>query len=340
MINKIINRITSGEPWTLITHDNCMDGTATAMLANHLVSVCKNNNIPMELYQVIYDQYKAIQELPELYTKLVLIVDFSYPAELIEAKDNDIYVIDHHTSNVVKELQNKDYALIDPNRSGAKIFLETIYQPIINTIGDDDIPRYLNKVIEYIHQGDTWTFEDDNAIKFAKGIASYKNNFIGLLEVCSNANEFNKIMNYGEAYLMLINKKARSVVINAHKNMYKWLNIKVPLINITQFGSEILNQLAIRHPFAIGYFITDKEIVFQFRAVKRDDVNIEALEYYDFVWNRNTDLNKIGAKGHNLAAGYSVPLENINLNFLSSKNIEITNYINIDMYTKPLEGIK
>lgn len=279
----------------LITHKNCNDGYGCACLYLDFLSKFRPDIEP----KIIYIQYANNLNLDDYFMpidiedKLVIIADFSFELKHLEVIDNiasDMILIDHHDS-AAKLLPNVPKCYINQEMSGAGLFEYFLFPT-----------RTPNPLIAYIQDRDIWTWRlpDSKEVNAGISLYSHQDHFKTAYDASSyHGSDFIAgVKLIGTGILDYQNNHINKVTSSNKIKMVKWGNLTVPFINTTTLISEIGNELAKVYPFAIMYFITGTEIVFSFRS---------------------TDMNllKLGVpRGHKAAAGRSIPLKDINLNYL------------------------
>ncbi|MBI3929675.1 MAG: hypothetical protein HY319_29310 [Armatimonadetes bacterium] len=206
------------------------------------------------------------------------IVDFSYSRDLIlelKSRCTDIIVLDHHIT-AREELRGLDFAIFDLNRSGARLAWDYWHpgQP----------PPLL---IEYVEDKDLWRFELPSSKEVSVALHSYPMDF-GLW----SALDVETLKMEGVALLRL-----QEQLVEAACRRARWGNIngyQVPIVNATEFRSEIANRLCEMYPrarFAAAYYDTQEgERAWSLRSIGEFDVAAVARHH--------------GGGGHRNAAGY------------------------------------
>lgn len=119
----------------IIYHGGCTDGWCAAWVA-------LQGSPDAETYAATYQEPP-----PDVRGKRVLVVDFSYPRDVLEQMHRDaaeLLVLDHHAS-AQRELSGMPYAVFDLSQSGAGLAWRTL-QP------DEDVPW----VVRYVEDRDLW----------------------------------------------------------------------------------------------------------------------------------------------------------------------------------------
>ena len=190
----------------------------------------------------------------------VAIVDFSYKRSTILAlreKVADLIILDHHIT-AQDELSGLDFATFDLNKSGARMAWE-YWHP--NTPVPD--------LIAYIEDKDLWLWNLDQSKEFTIALHSYPMDF----EVWQNLSPEHLKLE-GVALLRLQDKLVKSAV--SRVRFETLFGYRVPVVNATEFRSEIANYLCNLYPeapFAAAYHY-DKagELNWSLRSVGDFDV--------------------------------------------------------------------
>jgi oligoribonuclease NrnB/cAMP/cGMP phosphodiesterase (DHH superfamily) len=223
---------------------------------------------------------------PDCSGKDVIIVDFSYPREVLlklEEEANSLKVFDHHKS-AIKELEGLDFCVFDISKAACIIVWE-YYFP------NDDIPLFLR----YVADRDIWEFKLPDSKAHSLGLQSLPldieqyNLKIQDNSCCKN------IISDGKIILRYQRKQIDSI-LSRDLPMVEIAGYKVPCINHTDGNtlSEVCGEISKNYPFAACYFDTGDKRVFNLRSRENFDVSKVAKLF--------------GGGGHHHAAGFSIPL--------------------------------
>lgn len=255
-----------------IYHGGCRDGFAAAW-------VVWKRFPDMEFVAAQYGQ-----EPPDVSGRDVVIVDFSYPRDILTRMANDcatMLVLDHHKT---AEAELKDFVapngnvriVFDMARSGAGLAWDNYFpgEPRpwpVAYVEDRDLWRFalprsreVNGLLSVIE----FTFEEwDRQLTLSPELAAD----------LGRAVEAKVAM-----HVMTAVEHARRVVIDGHD---------VPILNVTSDISEVVGKLAETEPFAVGWFQRrDGKFVYSLRS--RGDFDV-------------SDIAKArGGGGHKNAAGF------------------------------------
>jgi nanoRNase/pAp phosphatase (c-di-AMP/oligoRNAs hydrolase) len=211
----------------------------------------------------------------------VAIVDFSYKRDVILAlkeQVSELIILDHHTT-AQDELEGLDFATFDMEKSGARMAWE-YWHP------DTDVPA----MIAYIEDKDLWLWNLEQSKEFTIALHSYPMDF----QVWETLTPEHLKLE-GVALLRLQEKMIKSALGRvSFQNLFGY---EVPVVNATEFRSEIANYLCTLHPevaFAAAYF-DDKngERNWSLRSV--GDFDVAEL------------ARQAGGGGHKNASGFSGP---------------------------------
>jgi len=266
----------------VIYHDKCIDGLTSAFIAK--------KHLPPDTE---FHAAKYGSNLPDVAGKDVYILDFSYPVEqTIEIADKaaGLVVLDHHKTaeeamaQVRITLQNRTNVLIafDMEASGAGLTARHFKEPT-------------NWWVNYVEDRDLWRFKLPNS----KNVNAYIQSVPMTFEAYEAASESVDVdqanilgmgaLKYLETYAQDVAEQHRVIYFDGYEN--------IPVVNAAKPGiSEILNILAKKHTFALGWFQRpDTKVEFSLRSVGDFDVSAIAKKY--------------GGGGHKNAAGFTVSLE-------------------------------
>ena len=209
----------------------------------------------------------------------VAIVDFSYKRNIIldlKAAVADLVILDHHVT-AQDELSGLPFATFDLNKSGARMAWE-YWHP--NT----EIPELL----AYIEDKDLWLWKLEQSKEFTIALHSYPMSF----EIWDKLTPEHLKLE-GVALLRLQEQMIRSAV--SRVSIQNLFGYDVPVVNATEFRSEIANFLCSQNPqipFAAAYYDDkDGERNWSLRSI--GDFDVAAL------------ASQAGGGGHKNASGFS-----------------------------------
>ena len=209
----------------------------------------------------------------------VAIVDFSYKRDLIlELKErvSDLIVLDHHTT-AQDELAGLPFATFDMDKSGARMAWE-FWHP------HEDVPD----MIAYIEDKDLWLWNLEQSKEFTIALHSYPMDF-----QVWDALTPEHLKLEGVALLRLQDIMIQSAVRRV--SFRSLFGYNVPVVNATEFRSEIANYLCTLYPevaFAAAYYDDENGARnWSLRSVGEFDVAALA--------------RSMGGGGHKNASGFS-----------------------------------
>ncbi len=255
-----------------IYHKGCLDGFTAAWIIRKAL----DENV--EFVGGVYGETP-----PLLKEKIIYIVDFSYPREVLlemARKNKTVIVLDHHKS-AKEQLADLSFAKFDMDKSGAMMTWEYFYK---------DVLPY--PFILYIQDRDLWKFELKDTKEINAALFSYSMEF----EVWDAlaAKSISSLRDEGEILLRDRQRHIDSFCKDWVVSETEIAGYMVPCLNCPRFlASDVLSILAKGWPFAAAYFDKANERLFELRSNK-DGLDVsEIAQLY-------------GGGGHVHAAGFSV----------------------------------
>lgn len=282
------------KPDICIYHDPCMDGTVAAWAAWR------------RWPDIEFIGAKYGDPLPDVDSKHVVIVDFSYPKGMLEqmaATAASVTVLDHHktahadlaefaTSHLdltwVRRLgsDNPIVALFDMDRSGARLAWD-FFHPM------EPAPR----LVKHVEDRDLWRFEMGGTREVFAWLASLDKGFSALdmaYMLLEREDDYQRICAEGAAIMRAFEKDV-AAVIAATRRWMQIGNYLVPVANLPfTMASEGGNLMSEGQPFAASYFDGPDGRKFSLRASATSRVDVSAI------------AKLYGGGGHAKAAGFSV----------------------------------
>jgi oligoribonuclease NrnB/cAMP/cGMP phosphodiesterase (DHH superfamily) len=256
-----------------IWHANCLDGFGSATVVKLALNDC-------DFFEGIYGNPP-----PDVKDKHVIMVDFSYHREVVEAMLEDcasIIIIDHHKTAIDRLstlMHPKLTKLFDQKHSGAVLTWKTFFAgkpvpPILQHIQDRDLWRFeLPWTREICASLYSHEFDFDQWLKFDIEILRVEG-----IALCRNQDKRVK---------QLVGSKERWMVIGGQS---------VPVRNCgVEYASDVGHALAQGQSFAACYSDTSDSRVFSLRS---DDQGMDVALVAE----------KYEGGGHKHAAGFTVPL--------------------------------
>lgn len=287
-------------PPLVIWHKGCLDGFTSAWVVWRFY---QEFNVTPDFHPGVYQEEK----LPDVKGRQVIMVDFSYPAPVIEqmqAEARGVFILDHHksaekalsrwavpwdTRNQAQHVPGVAFACFDMARSGAALAWDHF---------NPDAP-YRPKLVEHVQDRDLWKFEIPGTEEICAALYAEDFNF-GTWEHYSMALEdpvqWEALRATGEA-IMKSKAKEREQLKSIAQAMFigGWA---MPVVNAPWFyASELGNELASASVTRVAATYHDDEDgrrKFSLRSVPGGpDVSEIAA--------------KFGGGGHARAAGFVAP---------------------------------
>jgi oligoribonuclease NrnB/cAMP/cGMP phosphodiesterase (DHH superfamily) len=279
-----------------IYHANCADGFTAAWIV-------RNRFKNVEDCELEFHPGKYGEEPPNCEGKTVIIVDFSYPKEVLEKMNEKawgVLVLDHHQS-AQKELRHfpnadfKDWlpdgrhnvqCKFDMNRSGAMI--------AFNYFFPESKPGSL---IKHVQDRDLWLFKDGNTKAFQTNLFSYEytfENWDKINNICADDYKYHQFISEGQALLRKHEKDVREYIeVSAYETEID--GHLVPVINCPyQWGSDACHILCQGKPFAAYYY--DSSNGRRVYGLRSDENGLDVSEI----------AKKFGGGGHKHASGFKI----------------------------------
>lgn len=264
-----------------IYHRNCLDGFAAACIVRE------------KLGEHLVDFYAAdyMEPPPEVTDRNVIMVDFSYPNEVLlqMAKDaRSILILDHHDQSrrdfesIDKPLPNVT-AIFDTSRSGAVVTWNYFHFH-----EGENVPFLL----EYIEDYDLHIFKHQNTNEIIASLSSYPYDFDVWAKLFRR--DIVDLIKEGRALYRKHMKDVRELIDNfATRTIVAGHD--VPIINISHtYRNEVGAILAKNEPFSVSYYDTPTHRKYSLRSAP-DGLNVSDIAM------------KFGGKGHATSAGFKLP---------------------------------
>ncbi len=258
----------------VIYHDNCYDGIAAAWAVRE--GLREQRGVAIEFHGARYGE-----EPPAVGGAEVIIVDFSYPRDVLEQLFRDasrLTVIDHHKS-AEAELEGLPYCMFDMERSGAGMAWDW----------------YSNKsrrpwFIDYIEDRDLWRFK----LPDSQVISDYIQSLPVTLETMDalstgSQNDARGAGRHIRRYIDLYNEKLLEQAFRAKLGSYVVWAVNAPY----KSASEVAGKLAERDDGKFGVsFFRLADGTWQYSLRSRGDFDVSEV------------ATKRGGGGHAGAAGF------------------------------------
>ena len=264
-----------------IYHANCYDGFTAAWVVYQ--------NYP----QATYIPASYGDEAPDVTGQDVVIVDFSYPRDVLErmrAQAKSLLVLDHHKT-AEAALAGLSYAIFNQSMSGAgmawEFFMAGAAQP---------------KLVQYVQDRDLWRFFLPDSHSINAWIMSHDfsfptwSNMYRTLETVAGRQD---AITTGKALERMHLKNCHALIQTA-LNEIEVLGHKVPALNCPpMLASTVGNILSDMPdvPFAVMYYDTMMERRFSLRSSADNPAALDVSEI----------AAHFGGGGHKHAAGFAIP---------------------------------
>jgi oligoribonuclease NrnB/cAMP/cGMP phosphodiesterase (DHH superfamily) len=253
----------------VIYHGSCDDGFGAAWSAWKLLG---------ERAQYWPAQHgEPVPELPD--SSVLALVDFCYPRPVIDQlaeRLRGLIILDHHVT-AQADMQGLPFAVFDMDRSGAHLSWN-FFHP------SEPLPELL----AYVEDKDLWHFRLPQSKEVTAALRSYPMEF-----AVWEAFRVEQLKVEGVALLRLQDQQ-----VEAHCKRMRWETLgghRVPVVNASDYRSEIANRLCTLHPqaaFAAAYFDTqDGHRSWSLRSV--GEFNVAAV------------AKRWGGGGHKNASGFT-----------------------------------
>lgn len=261
-------------PLTVIYHSPCADGHTACWVARKFV-----NEIGIQK-DVIYHPTNYGTQPPDVSGRQVIIVDFSYPRELLldlHAKALDLIVLDHHKT-AQKDLEGLDFCTFDMHRSGAGLAWDYFFPD-----------RQRHWLINYVEDRDLWNWKLPKSREVSAALDSFTQTFEVWDEISNYTPEYMAsegvgILRYESRTVESISKDAREVELGGHK---------VLAVNSASVHSALGNRLAEGRPFGVVWRQkSDGKFVYSLRS-KENGLDVSEI------------AKSFGGGGHRSASSFT-----------------------------------
>jgi uncharacterized protein len=274
----------------ILYHAGCHDGFCAAWLCH---KVWPN----AEYIPVQYNQPP-----PDVRGASVLIVDFSYPRDVLIAMrstckqtngQGELAVLDHHKT-AQADLEGLDWCVFDMDKSGARLTWEFLWDngliDPIKQFGTAFLDRSASPMlVDYTEDRDLWRWKLPSSREINAALRSYPLD----LDLWNRLNRCcEHLAAEGTAIL-----REQQRLIDQHVGFARLLNIaghEVYGVNATCHVSEIAQELAKRGPFGACWFENaNGDKVYSLRSTEESGVDVSAI------------AKQLGGGGHARAAGFT-----------------------------------
>jgi len=263
-----------------IYHKNCADGFGAALAVK---VYCDEMGYSCEFLAAQYGD-----DVPDVTDKDVLIVDFSYPRDILitlKEQAKSLLVIDHHKS-AMEALDGLDYCVFDMNYSGAVLTWQTLFP-------NKAVPLLLS----YIQDRDLWQWQLIDSKAVSAALLTLAKTF-ELWQPYLADELVSELIVKGNAIVDYQNQQLARTPKGDKVPMAKIGGYTVPCVNSTHLISEMGEILAQGHPFAALYFDRSDKRIYSLRSAK-DGIDVAQV------------AQQYGGGGHFHAAGFAVDKPNV-----------------------------
>jgi oligoribonuclease NrnB/cAMP/cGMP phosphodiesterase (DHH superfamily) len=264
-----------------IYHGNCLDGFAAAWAVRHALGD------DVEFFKGIHNQPP-----PQVNYRDVILVDFSYKKEQIEAMlqtATSITILDHHVTaeQELSELLSSGAikGLFDMHRSGAMLAWDW-FNPGCQP----------PSLIEYIQDRDLWQFKLEGSRELNAALSSYDYEFtVWDRLMASDSEQLDTLKREGAAIERKLQKELKELIDSGVRRMTIG-GYDVPVLNApAAYVSDAGHILSVNEPFAACYWDHSEGRTFSLRSAAN---GIDVAEI----------AKKFGGGGHPKAAGFTVAI--------------------------------
>lgn len=272
-------------PLVIYHGPDCPDGFCSAWL------IWRYYDTDADFYPTTYDMAP-----PDVAARDVLILDFSYPRDVLErlySEAASLLVLDHHRS-AEAALRGLPYCRFDMERSGAQLTWDWLCslpdRNIASALLRDSPDGRYPEVVSYVADRDLWLWVLPHSREISAYIASWPFDFTiwkglaRLFSVHSYSAQGAAILRYQSQIVAQHIKRARLADLAGYR---------VPVVNASSLFSEIAGELSQGYPFAAVWFDRD-DGVRQYSLGSRPPDGIDVSEI----------ARRFGGGGHFHAAGF------------------------------------
>lgn len=241
------------------------------------------------------------KDLPDVAGKHVLIVDFSYKADVLRQMAEvaaSITILDHHES-AERELQPLlDEQIVqgefDMTRSGAMMTWQYVWPEGLQDVSDELVPW----LVRYVQDRDLWQWELESSQSISAYIQTKSLTFAEwdkLADELEDSDCFSHAVDVGD---ILVKREESEVkgAIKATKRRVRLAGYDIPIANLPyQMASLGGNFMCQGEPFSASFFMAaDGSVSFSLRSDKHDPNAVNVSEV----------AAKFGGGGHKNASGF------------------------------------
>lgn len=286
-------------PSAIIYHDNCLDGFASAVVANQLLEFSYlDNRQNVDILSMPF-QYGDKPNLNALAGRSVYIVDFSFPNETLLAMAEScekVVVIDHHLKAInelskLKKIPDNLEIKTDINHSGCVLTWKHFHG------NESKVPDMLR----YIEDRDLWRFELNLTKRINAALWLCNRDFAAWQFMLNNwDNHVDDLIIMGSNVLKandaMVKQQVRDLQVFAELGYHRYTHFAC---NASVLPSEtadyILKEMDV--DFAAIYYLDGHNVKFSLRSRPGSDIDVNQVAIY------------FGGGGHKNAAGFTISVQ-------------------------------
>lgn len=256
---------------------SCADGFGSALVVKH--------HSELNGYECAFVPANYGDTPPDVTGKNVLIVDFSYPRDVIVAmkeQAKSLVVIDHHRTAQAALEGLGDYCIFNMEKSGAVLTWEYLFP-------ECDMPM----LFAYIQDRDLWQWKLPDSKEISAGLQVLKMTFDEWQPYLKDY-ALHDLKIVGS---IILDYQAKQIAKATNPDRVAMVDIggyTVPCVNTPHLISEIGEVLCKDYPFAAIYFDIGDKRIYSLRSDK-NGVDVSAV------------AGRFSGGGHKHAAGFTVP---------------------------------
>ncbi len=269
----------------VIYHSDCTDGFAAAWAFWHTYRK------DMEYHPGIYGEVP-----PDVKGRIVYLVDFCYPPEVIEEmlkSAEKIYVIDHH-ERALMNIESITHSCLDRTGSSVGHSGAVLAWLFVNRLTNTRRP--IPPALGYIEDRDLWHHVLPDTKEINMAIYSTPFSFAAF-DTMVLRTSLKMLKNKGKIILQRYDSDVATIVRMNTRRLYI-AGFEVPVANASyQFASDVANILGKGERFAATYYDTATHRVFSLRSEKNKELSLDVSKIAQDLY---------GGGGHRHAAGFKV----------------------------------
>jgi oligoribonuclease NrnB/cAMP/cGMP phosphodiesterase (DHH superfamily) len=258
----------------VIYHGGCTDGFGAAFAAWTVLGD-----------RATYHPAKYREDPPDVAGKNVLIVDFSYPRDvLLRMRDSarSIIVLDHHKS-AMEDLAGLDFTQFDMSCSGAMLSW-SFFHP----------HEYPPDLIRYIQDRDLWQWRLHKSKEYSQGLSMVPFTFEDF-NACTQSSATQRLIQRGEEIVKYIDLQVERICDHAAPRQLRAApHLKCRVVNTSQWISEVGSRLCQDADIAVMWHMDHNRDTWRISLRSRAGVDSTVVS------------RAYGGGGHPQASGFSL----------------------------------